>query len=199
MDRADGSDVGAQGADSRGQAARAPGGDSPAQDAVARARDAFLGAGQVYGCAESTFVALKGVFGLPAPRESAAAMALNGGIAWSGGPCGAITGASLAIGQLAAARIRDHARAKRIARELVAGLIEAFADRYGSVACRDLIGIDLQAPGAHRSFIEAGEWRRSCMEQIEFVVTRAAPLADPSAWSAAVERAERAAADRDGV
>ena len=155
-------------------------------DAVAVARTAFLDDANYYGCAESTLVALKSVFDLPRPSDSSSAMAFNGGIAWTGGPCGAITGAALAIGMLAERRIPDHARAKRVARELVARLMAEFAERHGSIDCRALVGMDLRAPGAHDAFIASGAWRTGCMAQIEFAVARTAELAADDAWEAAV-------------
>lgn len=163
------------------------------RDALARARSAFLDDSHRYGCAEATFVALKDRYALPDPDDSAPAMAFNGGIAWSGGPCGAVTGAALAIGMLAARRIVDHARAKRVARGLVAELMDAFVARFGSLACADLVGMDLRAPGAHDAFLEAGTWRTRCMAQIEFVVAWAAPLTEAAKWTAAVANLEAAA------
>jgi C_GCAxxG_C_C family probable redox protein len=156
--------------------------------ALTRARSAFLDTG--YGCAEATFITLKVICGLPDPDDSSPAMAFNGGIAWTGGPCGAITGAAIAIGELAGSRISDRARAKRVARELVAGLMERFHARYGALACRDLIGMDLRAPGAHQAFLDAGAWRTTCMVQIESVVRDAARLADPAIWDDAVAAVE---------
>lgn len=160
-------------------------------DALTIARDAFLDESHHYGCAESTLVALKSAFGLPEPRGSSAAMAFNGGIAWTGGPCGAITGAALAIGMLAERRIPDHARAKRVARELVADLMAEFAERHGALDCRALLGMDLRAPGAHEAFLAGGAWREGCMAQIEFVVARMAPLSAPEAWEQALARVEQ--------
>jgi C_GCAxxG_C_C family probable redox protein len=155
-------------------------------DPVAIARAYFLDERHEFGCAETTFVVLKGAFGLDDPMDSAAAMALNGGVAYSGGVCGAVTGAALALGLLAQARIDDHARAKKVARELTARLMDGFTDEHGAVGCRDLIGIDLRAPGGHAAFIASGLWRERCMRQIETVVRDAAPLADLDAWDTAV-------------
>ena len=51
---------------------------------------------------------LKEAFGLPDPLDPSAAMTLNGGVAYSGGVCGAISGASLAVGLLASRRFKSH-------------------------------------------------------------------------------------------
>lgn len=155
-------------------------------DAAAIARAYFLADGNQFGCAETTFIVLKGAYGLEDPMDASAAMALNGGVAYGGGACGAITGAALAVGMLAGRRIDDHPAAKAVARGLIAGLMDDFLAEHGSIDCRDLIGYDLRAPGQHEAFIASGIWRDRCMRQVEFAVTRMAPLADEEAWDAAV-------------
>ena len=159
-------------------------------DAVALARTHYLDEGHRFGCAETAFIVLKTAYGLDHPTDPAAAVALNGGIAYSGGPCGALTGAALAVGMLAERRLADHAVAKRVARELVYETIDAFRDEHGSVDCRDLIGYDLRAPGGHEAFLASGTWRDGCMRQIEFVVERLAELADEAVWTGAVQELE---------
>jgi len=97
-------------------------------------------------------------------------MALNGGVAYSGGVCGAISGAALAVGQLAGRRIADHNEAKTKARELMMELMDAFEVEFGSTSCRGLLGLDLRKPGEHDRFIESGIWQTNCMRQIEFSI-----------------------------
>jgi C_GCAxxG_C_C family probable redox protein len=154
--------------------------------ARARARELFLDEGGLHGCAETALRVLKEAYGLPDPEDATAAMALNGGIAWSGGTCGAIIGAALAIGMLAGRRIDDHGEAKRVARLLTADLLAAFEAEFGSSSCRELTGADLGTEQGHREFLEAGTWRRTCMRQLEMAVERLAPLGDGPTWDAAV-------------
>jgi len=153
-----------------------------ARAASERARELFLDDANTYGCAETAFVVLKEAFGLPDPGDSAPAMALNGGIAYSGSTCGAISGAALAVGQLAASRIEDHAMAKRVARAITGDLIAAFETAFGATTCRALTGVDLSTEEGHRAFIESGTWRDGCMRQIEMAVAAVSPLADEAAW-----------------
>ena len=155
-------------------------------EAVGLARRLFLDEGHAVGCAETAFITLKEAFGLADPLDSSPAMALNGGVAYSGGICGAISGGAMALGMLAEQRLRDHAAAKRITRELVARVLDDFRVRHGAVDCRDLIGIDLRAPGAHDEFMAGNLWRERCMPQIEFVVGALAPLADETTWAEVV-------------
>ena len=99
---------------------------TPAEpDAIRLARAYYLDERHLFGCAETAFIVLKGAYGLDDPMDSSPAVALNGGIGWSGGPCGALTGAALAVGMLAERRIDDHARAKLVAREVIAALLDA--------------------------------------------------------------------------
>lgn len=158
--------------------------------AVAQADAYYIDDAHPYGCAETTFMTLKGVYGLDDPTDPSAAVALNGGLGYSGGACGAITGAALAVGMLAERRIPDHGRAKTVARELVHGTMEAFRAEHGAIDCRELIGYDLRAPGQHQAFVDSGLWREACAGQIRTVVAHLAELADPEAWDRAVREIE---------
>ena len=164
-------------------------------DAVSLARAYYLDAHHQFGCAETAFMVLKAAYGLDEPMDPSAAVALNGGVAWSGGVCGAISGAALAVGMLAERRIPEHAAAKRAAREIVAATIDAFREEHGAVDCRDLIGTDLRAPGGHDAFLASGVWREVCLRQIETVVGRLAALASEDAWERTVR--EIGASDQD--
>jgi len=167
----------------------------PSTNQNERIAELFLGAAG-NGCAETAFVVLKEAFGLADPESSAAAMALNGGIAYSGGTCGAVTGAALAVGLLAEGRIADHPAAKSAARRLTAETLRAFEAEFGSSQCRALTGFDLRTEAGHRRFIEDGAWRVGCTRQIEFVVANLAGLANESAWRARLEQlAAEAAAE----
>jgi len=155
-------------------------------DPAARARSLFLSNETTYGCAETTLVALQEHFELPDASDSSPAMALNGGIAYSGGMCGAITGAALAVGRLAERRIEDHKEAKRTTRRIVQNLMAAFAAEHGATDCRSLTGFDMTQD--HDAFIADGTWRVSCTEQIEFSIHYLERLATPAGWDAEMRR-----------
>jgi hypothetical protein len=99
----------------------------------------------------------------------------------------AITGSALAVRLLARRRLASH-RSQGVAREITARVMDEFAAAHGAVDCRALIGMDLRAPGAHSAFVRSGIWQDRCMSQVEFVIRRLAPLADPAAWELAVSR-----------
>jgi C_GCAxxG_C_C family probable redox protein len=160
------------------------------QEAIEKARSYFLRQDNLYGCAETTLMALKAAYGLPEPADSSPAMALNGGVAYSGGLCGAISGAALAIGMLAGRRIQDHKEAKRTARRLVAHLMDQFKATYHTTNCRELIHLDIRDELHHQQFIESGVWRTRCMGQIEFAVRSLSVLGEEEAWEQAINEIE---------
>ena len=151
--------------------------------AIELARNLFLRDDNNYGCAESAMVALQELYGLPDAGDSSAAMVLNGGVAYSGGMCGAISGAALAVGKLAGERIADHREAKRTARKLIQLVLAEFEAEFGSHNCSDLIDYEISIPAEHDAFIESGVWRDGCMKQIEFSVARLHALADETVWT----------------
>ncbi|HAX82226.1 MAG TPA: hypothetical protein DCY40_06650 [Actinobacteria bacterium] len=152
---------------------------------IDRTRALFLRDDNTYGCAEVALVALQEHWGLAAPLDSSPAMALNGGVAYSGGPCGAITGAAMAVGRLAELRCTDHRQAKKVARTLVQRLMAGFTAAHGSTNCRDLTGYDMTTD--HVAFLRSGVWRDVCMRQLEYAVDFLADLGDPARWEAEVE------------
>lgn len=155
--------------------------------AIDLSRSLFLRDDNNYGCAESALVALQELYGLPDATDSSAAMALNGGVAYSGGVCGAISGAAMAVGRLAGERIDDHREAKSTARRIIKQVMAEFKEEFGSQNCGDLIDYQISIPSQHDAFIESGVWRDACMKQIEFSVGRLHSLAHPAVWDEVVE------------
>jgi len=153
------------------------------EEAETLARSLFLDDRHNFGCAETVFIVLKHAFELPDPDDPSAAMAFNGGVAYSGGICGVIAGSAVAVGLLAARKIPDHVGAKRTTQEIIGQLMTDFREEFGAVDCRTLIGRDIRTPEQHRAFLDSGVWRDVCMRQIVFAVRRLAELPDAAVWS----------------
>jgi C_GCAxxG_C_C family probable redox protein len=158
------------------------------QEAIELARSYFLTEDNVYGCAETTLMVLQQAFGLPGATDSSPAMVLNGGLAWSGGSCGALSGAALAVGRLAEQRFTDHKEAKGAARGLIVRLMAEFRAEFGHIDCRDLVGLDISTAEGHAAFIDSQIWRTVCMEQIAFVLGKLVALGDGQGWQEMVQQ-----------
>ena len=166
-------------------------GDRIRDSAVESVRGLFLRTDNYYGCAETALVALQERYGFENASDSSPAMALNGGIAYSGGTCGAILGAAMAVGRLAEERICDHGEAKSVTRQLLQRLMADFETQFGAQNCSDLIDYDIAKPSEHVAFIESGIWRETCMSQIEFSAGWLWRLADIDVWDEVVETLDR--------
>jgi C_GCAxxG_C_C family probable redox protein len=149
---------------------------------IEKARLLFLTTDNSYGCAETAYIVLKDAYELPDASDSSAAMALNGGVAYSGGICGALTGAAIAVGILAERRITDHKTAKRASRRIIASVMDRFQVEFSSLDCRELTGLNLRDEAEHRRFIDSNLWRDGCMRQIEMVLNALLPIRELDAW-----------------
>jgi C_GCAxxG_C_C family probable redox protein len=154
--------------------------------AVESVRELFIRDDNHFGCAETALVALQRRYGFENAGDSSSAMALNGGVAYSGGICGAISGAALAVGRIADERIDDHNEAKRLARRLIQLLLTEFEAEFGGRNCSELLEYDISVPAQHDAFIESGVWRDTCLKQIEFSTTWLWELAEPYVWTKTV-------------
>ena len=123
----------------------------------------FLREDNRYGCAETAYLVIRSWLRPDSSDDSSAAMALNGGVAYSGGICGAVTGAAMAVGEAMGRKFSDHGMAKKAAREIVMILMEQFQQEFGSVDCRTLCGYDFLKLGEHEKFLEEGRWKRDCL------------------------------------
>ena len=104
------------------------------------------------------------------------------GIAFTGGiggqqqaPCGAVSASAVCLGlrhrcPLAEKEKAQEARlrARRDANELVRG----FTGKFGTIICRDLVGLDFSQPGAYRQFLESGIWREKCDNYVQFAIEK---------------------------
>ena len=100
-----------------------------------------------FNCAESTSMALLEGIGIQCSCLPGLATAMGGGVGHSGGICGAITGAAMAIG-LASTRLnlKDHGAEKQWANGVAGELIDAFKREHSHLECRKLINIDFRSP-----------------------------------------------------
>lgn len=147
------------------------------------ARELFLRDDNRFGCAETVYLTSKHIYGLPDSDRSGAAMAFNGGFAHTGGVCGALLGAAIALGERQERDIADHKTAKTVARNQVKELIDTFREAHGSIHCRDLIGYDFSVPGEHDQFIRSEKWKTSCMRLIEFTLENVGRIAETDSQS----------------
>jgi C_GCAxxG_C_C family probable redox protein len=103
-------------------------------------------------------------------------IAFNGGIAGQQqAPCGAISASVVCLGLHHCCSLADKQRAKQSrldARQEANKLVGAFTEKFGSIICRDLIGLDFSKPEEYRQFQESNMSEEKCDKFVQFVIEK---------------------------
>ncbi len=104
------------------------------------------------------------------------------GIAFTGGiggqqqaPCGSISAAAICLGLRYGNYATDKKKAKQArldARQHASELVKMFTEKFGSITCLDLVGIDFSEPGGYQQFQESGISAEKCDQYIQFVIEK---------------------------
>lgn len=101
---------------------------------------------QGYSCSQAVLAPFAPALGIDRDLALRIAQPFNGGMSRTGSPCGAVTGAVMAIGlKFGQSEPADTDQAQRM-RKHVQEFASAFKSRHGSIFCKDLLGYDLSNP-----------------------------------------------------
>lgn len=119
-----------------------------------------------FNCAQSVLLAFAPDYGLSEAMASRIAQAFGGGLARQGEICGAVTGAMMVIG-LKYGKIRpEDNEAREKTYSLTQEFFSCFQKRYGTLICRQLLGIDLSQPGGYEQASALGLFDSICQKII---------------------------------
>jgi C_GCAxxG_C_C family probable redox protein len=90
------------------------------------------------------------------------ATGFGGGMGRTSGTCGAVTGACMAIGLMRGMRSTEDAAAKEATYEAVEDFVQRFREAHGSVACTELLEVDLGTPEGRAAAKERGLFATRC-------------------------------------
>ena len=103
-------------------------------------------------------------------------IAFNGGI---GGqqqaPCGPVSASTVCLGLRHRCSLAEKEKAKQArldARQDASELVKSFTEKFGTIICRDLVGLDFSKPGAYRQFLESGIWQEKCDNYVQFAIEK---------------------------
>ena len=103
-------------------------------------------------------------------------IAFNGGIAGQQqAPCGAISAAAVCLGLHYRCPLTDKQRAKQSrleARQDADKLVRDFTEKFGSIICRDLLGLDFSRPEEYLKFQESDISKEKCDKFVQFVIEK---------------------------
>ena len=63
-------------------------------------------------------------------------------------------------------------QARLDARQDASRLVRSFTERFGTIICRDLLGLDFSDAEAVRRFVESGMWKEKCDNYVQFVIEK---------------------------
>ncbi len=99
-----------------------------------------------------------------------------GGIAgYQKAPCGAVSASAVCLGLRHRCNLADKEKAnqaKRDAGSKTGELVRSFAEKFGTIICQDLLGVDFSDPQAARHFFESGMGEEKCHRYVQFVVEK---------------------------
>ncbi len=99
-----------------------------------------------FSCSQAVFSAFEEELSLDRATALMVSTAFGGGMAGMGLTCGAVTGALMVIGAKHGRVEASDDAAKQKTYDMSREFMLRFTERHGSIACRDLLGVDISTP-----------------------------------------------------
>jgi C_GCAxxG_C_C family probable redox protein len=126
--------------------------------------------GQGFNCGQAVLAAFADRHGLGREGALRVGCAFGGGIARTGGLCGAVSGALMAIGlEHGRTTVEDEAARERTY-DATRAFLEAFRHAHGSDVCRELLGVDIGTAEGRVAAMKAGLFKSVCPELVRSAV-----------------------------
>jgi C_GCAxxG_C_C family probable redox protein len=113
---------------------------------MSRIEEALSSLKENFNCAQSIFGTYATHYGLDRDMALKISAGFGGGMALSGGTCGAVTGAFMVIGLKYGMGLNKDREAKKKTYQVIKEFSNLFQEKIGSLACKDIIGCDLSTP-----------------------------------------------------
>lgn len=121
---------------------------------------------QGFSCSQAVASVFAADFGIDRETLLRVAAPFGGGIARTGGVCGALSGALMILG-LRHGSVEADPVAKQRAYEIAHEFVECFRARNGALDCRDLLGEDISTPAGRQAIKDAGLSKTICPRLVE--------------------------------
>lgn len=131
---------------------------------------------QGFCCSESVLQAIAESRGITSELIPKIATGLCGGIAKTGGICGAVSGGVLAISLLTGRNSKDQSTEANV--RLVRAFLSGFETKFGTTNCGQLIGCHLDTPEGQRFFKENHLREKKCQVFVREAARMASDILD---------------------
>lgn len=117
---------------------------------------------QGFTCGQSVLAAFADRFGLDRQAALRVGCAFGGGVARTGGTCGAVNGALMAIGLAHGRTTIEDVAAREKTYDATRAFLAEFRGAHGSDVCRELLGVNIGTPEGHAAAMKAGLFKSRC-------------------------------------
>ena len=114
-----------------------------------------------FSCSQSVLAAFAPELGLDVDAALRVSAAFGGGVGRTGGTCGVVTGALMALGLKYGATVADPA-AKELTYAKARDFVAKFEARHGATDCADLLGVNIGTPEGQAAAREANLFKTTC-------------------------------------
>jgi len=119
---------------------------------------------QGFNCSQSVFSAFASELNISDEIALKLASPFGGGVSHQGNVCGVVTGALMTLGLHSGNATTDKKdETYRLAEEF----LSRFQERYGTILCRELIGMDISTPNGLQNAREQGVFKSICPGLVE--------------------------------
>jgi C_GCAxxG_C_C family probable redox protein len=90
-------------------------------------------------------------------------------------PCGVISSAVVCLSFRYRCSLLEKEKAKKARhriRKLSGDLVDSFEAAFGSIVCRDLVGLNLSNPIEYSQFSKSKTWRERCNKAVTFTIDK---------------------------
>lgn len=115
-----------------------------------------------YNCSQSVLTSFSTELGLDDDQALRIAAPFGGGFGHRGEICGAVSGAMMVLGLKSGYTDPLDKAAKHALYDLAGEFQEHFAERQGTIQCRDLLGMDISSPDQLELARESGVFKTRC-------------------------------------
>jgi len=129
--------------------------------------------GRPYSCCESVLLVLAEHLGVESELIPKIATGVGAGFSLNGLTCGAISGASMAIGIKHGRKTNSENPQATWSR--VDSFIKAFKERWGATSCRELTGLDIRTAEGFKEYYRSVH-DYACTERVKFAIEKAVEL-----------------------
>jgi len=136
------------------------------EPAITRQELAITRFGKGFNCAQSVLSVFCEKYGLEMETAMKLACGLGGGFR-QGEICGAVSGAVLVIGLKDGQYIAEDAVSKANCYAKTDELIKRFKEKYSTIICRELIGVDISTEEGRKQALDKSLFRKICDDMVK--------------------------------